>query len=447
MSKKHNVSRRRFLQTAAAVPPAVLAFPYVKTAHSAGSLSIGLWDHWVPGANEATTSLIQEWSKAENVEVKIDYITSQGRKLLLTWAAEAQAKSGHDLMSFSTWYPAQYNDSLEAMNDVVDDMIKENGAVNGTVEYMGKLDGKWMAAPFTAGSQMKGPCSRIDLLKKHAGIDIQTMYPAGAAPKDEDWTLETFMKTAQACHKGGNPIGIGLGVTSDSVDSVGTIFAAHGAHLVNADGDITVDTPEVQAALTYMAELGGYLAPNAPAWDDSSNNKWLVSGQGSQIWNPPSAWAVAVRDAPDIANQLWTHCAPKGPGGRFAPFLPFFLGVWEFSPNKSAAKSLVRFMSETESARRMVDASKGYDIPAYANHTKFDTWAEVGPPPGTLYHYPDPHGTQTLSVSGAPAPHKIAQQMFTQGTLTKMTVRMMQGEKMKDTLAWAENEIEGFMRE
>ena len=56
-----------------------------------------------------------------------------------------------------------------------------------------------------------------------------------------------------------------------------------------------------------------FLAPDAPAWDDASNNKWLVSGNGSMIWNPPSAWAVAVRDAPDIAQHLWTHGAPAGP--------------------------------------------------------------------------------------------------------------------------------------
>lgn len=447
MPKKRSITRRKILKTAMAVPPAVMAFPYVKTAHSAGSLAVGLWDHWVPGANEATKSLIDEWSKKENVEVKLDYITSQGRKLLLTWAAEAQAKSGHDVMSFSTWYPAQFVDSLEPMDDVVNDMIKVNGAVNGTVEYMGKIDGHWAVAPFTAGSQMKGPCSRMDLMKQLAGLDIQAMYPAGAEPQDKDWTLETFMKAAKACHAGGHPIGIGLGVTSDSVDSVGAIFAAHGAHLVNAKGDITVGTPEVETALEYLAELGGYLAPDAPAWDDASNNKWLVSGKGSQIWNPPSAWAVAVRDAPDIAKELWTHGAPSGPAGRFAPFLPFFLGVWKFSPHKSAAKSLVHFMSQKSSAHRMVEASKGYDIPAYAEMTKFDTWEKVGPPPGTLYHYPDPFHHQTLSVAGAPAPHRIAQQMFTQGVMTKMVVRKMQGEKMKETLAWAESEIEGYMRE
>ena len=53
------------------------------------------------------------------------------------------------------------------MNDVMEPLIKQNGAVNGTVEYLGKVDGKWLAVPATVGSQIKGPCSRIDLMKQH----------------------------------------------------------------------------------------------------------------------------------------------------------------------------------------------------------------------------------------------------------------------------------------
>ena len=61
------------------------------------SSSIGFWDHWVPGANKASTDLVNEWAAKEKVEVTIDYIPSQGNKNLLTIAAEAQAKSGHDI--------------------------------------------------------------------------------------------------------------------------------------------------------------------------------------------------------------------------------------------------------------------------------------------------------------------------------------------------------------
>ena len=439
-------SRRRLLMTAAATPVAYLAAPYVRRANAAGSLAIGFWDHWVPGANDAAVALVNEWAEREKVEVSIDFITSQGNKILLTQAAEAQAQAGHDILSFGTWYLPQYRNDLEPMDDVVNALRDQYGEVNATVKYLGYVDGFWAGLPFTAGSQMKGPCSRMDLMMKHAGIDIQAMYPAGSPPNHDNWTLDTFMQAAKACHAGGNPIGIGLGTTSDSVDAIGSFFAAFGANLVNEAGDITADTDEVRAALTYLAELGPYFAPDAPAWDDASNNKWLVSGNGSMIFNPPSAWAVAVRDAPDIAQQLWTHGAPAGPNGRFAPFLPYFLGVWKFSRNKEAAKSLLMFLGQEESARRLVEASAGYDIPAFEKLTKFDTWAEVGPPKGTLYHYPDPHNTHTLSISGAPAPHNIAQQIFTQGVMTKMVVRLMQGEKMDGVIGWASNEIEGFMR-
>jgi len=94
----------------------------------------------------------------------------------------------------------------------------------------------------------------------------------------------------------------------------------------------------------------------------------------------------------------------------------------------------------------MVAASAGYDLPSFANLTTFKTWAEEGPPKGTLYHYPNPHNHQILSVAAAPAPAKIAVQIYTQGLMTKMTVRHLQGEAMEKTLAWAESEVEGFMR-
>ena len=88
------------------------------------------------------------------------------------------------------------------------------GAVNVTVEYLGKVGGRWVVVPATAGSQIKGPCSRADLLKQHAGIDIKAMYAPGGPPKADGWNMESFLKAAEACHKAGVPFGIGYGQTS-----------------------------------------------------------------------------------------------------------------------------------------------------------------------------------------------------------------------------------------
>jgi ABC-type glycerol-3-phosphate transport system substrate-binding protein len=434
------------LVASAAATTAALAMPHVRDAHAAGKLSIGLWDHWVPGANDTSAALVEEWAAKEKVDVQIDYITTQGNKLLLTFAAEAQAGSGHDILATVNWYIHDNAEHLEPVDDVMEPLIRQNGPVNATVEYLGKVDGRWLAVPATIGSQMKGPCSRIDLMKRHAGIDVQAIYPADAPPKAENWTYDAFLKAAEACHKAGFPFGIGLGTTADSVDTAGAIFHGFGAALVDAKGNITVNSDPVRQALDYYTRLAKYFPADAPAWDDASNNKWLISGRGALIMNPPSAWAVAKRDAPRVAEQCWTHGMPAGPKGRFGPFVPFFWGLWAFSKNKSAAKSLLAHLSRPQAAERLVAAGGGYDLPSFNSMMNFKTWAEEGPPKGTLYHYPNRDNHQILSIAGAPAPPKIAMQIYVQGTMTKMTVRHMQGEPMEKTLAWAESEIEGFMR-
>ncbi|WP_051334863.1 extracellular solute-binding protein [Bradyrhizobium sp. Ai1a-2] len=425
MSRK--LSRRQFVSATAISSAALVAAPYVRGAYAAGKLSMGFWDHWVPGANKTLTDLVNEWAAKERIEAQIDYITSQGNKILLTVSAEAQAKAGHDILVMTTWLPHANAEQLEPVNDIMAPIIKQNGAINYTVEYLGQANGKWLGVPSCVGSQIKGPCSRIDLMKKYANIDVQELYPAGRPPQADNWTMDTFLKAAEACQKGGFPFGIGLGETADSTDTAGAVFQSFGAELVDTKGNLTVRTDAVRQALDFYRKLIAFLPSDVSAWDDASNNKWLISGRGAMIMNPPSAWAVAKRDAPQVAQQCWTHGFPSGPRGRFAPYVPFFWTIWQFSKNKAAAKSLLVHLSQPSSIEKLVVASGGYDLPAYENLTRLEVWAEAEPPKGTLYHYPNPYNHQKLSIAASPAPPKVAQQIYSQATLTKMCLRHAQG--------------------
>jgi ABC-type glycerol-3-phosphate transport system substrate-binding protein len=442
-------TRRRFLETTAVASAAGVFAPYVRTAHAAGALSVGFWDHWVPAANDVLTKLCKAWAAKEKVDLKIDYIPSQGQKNLLTIAAEAQAKAGHDILAMPNWWAADKANLLEPVDDVMKVLLASNGAVSPLIEYLGKDKGRWIAIPATPGSQIKGPCGRIDLFKQHVGLDLTKMYPAGAAPDKvlaENWNWDTFLSAAEKCHKAGVPFGIGLGQTSDSVDTMGALFSSYGAELIDAKGNITVKSDAVKQVLEYMKKLVPFLPPDIFAWDDASNNKWLIAGKGALIMNPPSAWAVAKRDAPKVAEQLWTFPSPRGPKGRFQPYIPYFWGIWNFSKNKAAAKSLLLHLSERASVEKMVAASQGYDIPSFARLNDFNTWAEEGPPKGTLYHYPPKPG-QTLSMSGFPAPPKIGVQIYTQAITTKMVAKCTQGgESIDKAIGWAASELQGFMR-
>ena len=126
-------TRRRFVATSTAATAALIAAPYVHTAQAAGKLSIGFWDHWVPGANDTSRTISMEWAAREKVDLSIDYITSQGEKQRMTIAAESQARSGHDIMQMGSWWPTAYADNLERVDDIMPELIKLNGAVNPTV--------------------------------------------------------------------------------------------------------------------------------------------------------------------------------------------------------------------------------------------------------------------------------------------------------------------------
>jgi len=115
------IARRRLVFAAASA--AFVAAPFVRGARAAGKPP---WRYGTIGcnANNATKKLIEEWAAREKVDVSIDFITSQGNKLLLTGAAESQAKSGHDVFAFPTWLPSRYADLLVPMNDVMEPLIK-----------------------------------------------------------------------------------------------------------------------------------------------------------------------------------------------------------------------------------------------------------------------------------------------------------------------------------
>jgi ABC-type glycerol-3-phosphate transport system substrate-binding protein len=448
------IGRRAALRAGAGVVVGgTMAAPMVRGQTAGGRLALGFWDHWVgPAANDAMRAVVNDWAQKNRVEVTLDFITSVGNKNLITIAAEAQARQGHDILSFPTWEIHAHQRQLEPVDDVMGRLTQKYGEVNDASEYLAKIGGKWMAVPQTVGSQFKGSAARIDLMKQHAGIDVQAMYPAEnkLGPGADQWTWETFVVAAQKCKEAGFPFALPAGTFSDATDWIGAMFRAYGAELVDAKGNITIrNNDKVRQAMDYAKRLFQHIPNEMFAADDATNNRALQAGRTALIFNPPSAWAVAKRDAPDVARNTWHFPSPAGPAGHFVPHLPYFYGLWSFSRNKPAAKALMEHLSQTEQVQKFVEASSGYDIPAFASMTEeIHVWRQVEPPLGTVYNYPvRPHHKATPNVAFAPAPAEIAVQMYNQGIQAKMIARMVQNNEPIDrVLAWATQEVEGFKR-
>ncbi len=447
---RSGTSRRTVLKTAVFASTAIITAPYVRGAYAAGSLSLGCWDHWVPGANKALIKLCNEFGEKNKVDVHIDFITSQGEKDKLTAAAEAQAGTGHDIMSHRDWNIRIHQDKLEPLNDVADGLIQKYGPISPVAEYLAKIKGTWRGIPTAIGSQVKPCCSRFDLYKEHAGLDLREMFPADEKNWDkakvEAWTWDAYVTSAQKLHKAGFPVGLPMGQTSDAVDWVGGLFNAYGVVMVDAKDNIRINSDQTRQAMEVARQIMEASPPEVYAWDDAGNNRWLISGKGSGIMNPPSAWAVAKRDNPKVAEQCWTHPVPKGPKGRFVGQLPQFYGVWQFSKNKTAAKELLNYISQKDSIAQLVEASVGYDLPSFKTMYDLPTWNTVGPPVGTVYGYP-PRGDEQTSIFGAPARSEVGAQMYNQAINTVMISKFTQGkEKLDEVIKWAEKELEGTLR-
>ncbi len=447
MTMEAGISRRGALKLGAAAT--ALPLVHIRTAAAAGKLTIAFWDHWVPAGNDIMRQQVKAWADKNKVDVQADFITSNGFKNLLTLAAEAQAKKGHDVQAIPGWEAQNHRELLEPMDDVVQRLSAQYGAPDPVMEYLGKYQGHWLAVPTSSGNQNKGPCGRISVLKDKAGLDIVSMFPAEDVATDaaKGWTWESHLKAAEACAKAGMPFGIGLGVTADSVDTAGSLFHSYGAEVVNAKGEITVDSDPVRQVLEHAQQLVKWLPADAVSYDDASNNRALISGKSPLIWNPPSAWAVAKRDAPAIAADCWTFPAPSGPKGRFMPAGVFMWGVWQFAENKSAAKDIIEYLMQRENVEARCNAVDGYDLPPYPKMLDFPVWKNVNPPKGTVFNYPmRPSHDSKASIACAPAPPDIAVQIYNRGTLPTMFAKLQSGQSIKQAIAWAQEELEGYVR-
>ena len=70
------------------------------------------------------------------------------------------------------------------------------------------------------------------------------------------------------------------------------------ASRADAKGNFTAKSDNVGQVLDYARRLAPFLPPDVYSWDDASNNRALISGKSALIFNPPSAWVVAMRDNP-----------------------------------------------------------------------------------------------------------------------------------------------------
>ncbi len=406
---KNGITRRGVMRSGAGVAAAgALGAPMVHAQGTAGSLRFAFWDHWVPGANAALQQLAQRWGERNRVNMTLDFInTTDGNQLQLTIAAQAQSRSGHDGISLLPWDPGTYASQLEPCDDVMQRLVAKYGArePGGGIPRPARRRLARRAGhgghPDQAGLRpLRPPAAACRHRHPRHVAGAQRARPDGR-PVD----LGHFPARSRGLPSCGRPLRTADGPVHRRGGLGGRAVPVLWLRITDERGNPTIrGNQELRQAIDYAVRLSRFLPNDVWAWDDASNNRALISGRSALIFNPPSAWAVAKRDAPQVAENCWTVPMPAGPRGRFLAYLPYITGIWAFGRNKTAAKAFLEFISERENAELCSNLSQGYDIPPFLSMADFKVWEEQGPPVGTIFNYPlKAHQQATYSIAFSPA--------------------------------------------
>jgi hypothetical protein len=124
-----------------------------------------------------------------------------------------------------------------------------------------------------------------------------------------------------------------------------------------------------------------------------------------------------------------------------------FFGIWKFARNKSAAKALLEYLHQREQIEERDNVVEGFNLPPQLSMSDFEVWSNVQPPKGTMYNYPiRPWHNSKPSLVAYPAPPEIAVQIASRATIPAMWARLYSGQSIPQVIAWARDELEGFVR-
>jgi multiple sugar transport system substrate-binding protein len=422
-----NYTRREFVKAAGAVTlSAAIGGPMViprRASAQKKTISLLHWSHFVPPFNPELQRQVEEWGKLRGLEARVDFIAI--RDLAAKLAAEAESRRGHDVVEVRFFAGPLYRANLVPLGDVARDLEKTAGPWLDIAKYVGFVGGEWVS---------------LHWYYYNIPANINTDHWSKIGMSSEDvakLTWDGLLEAAPKLQANKTPVGMAISECSDGNDNTFTVLWSFGASMADAQGNVTINSPQTAAAVEYVKKLAKFMPEDIMAWDDSSNNRFMLSGAGSWSPNGPSVWAVAKKDNMPIQAKIDHVPMPAGPAGRFRNALPICLGVWKFSPNINLAKDLVRYLLKKENFEKQAEASWGYNLPLLVGNRTAKVWTREK----ALRYYEPPK--EPVYVSGYPAPPSPATQIaLNLYIIPTMFAKAVSGEtSTAKAIEWAEKQL------
>lgn len=321
------------------------------------------WKRFVQGDEELWLANTRKFTEKTGIEVRVD---SEGWEDVRPKAAvAANVGSGPDVII--GWFddPHQYPDKLHDLSELANYLGKKYGGWYDVCRNYATRDGKWIALPLGIIGNLF--CYR----QSHAQAAGFETFPTD---------LPGFLKLCQGLKAKGTPAGLALGhAVGDGNDWVHWLVWSHGGRLVDAQGNVVINSPETIAALEYAKELYATFLPGTLSWQDPHNNKAFLDGQVSLTNNGISIYYACKNSqdpklremAADVGHGAW----PIGPVGRRTEFMQVTQAMlFKHSKFPNAAKEYLRFMWEREQFDPWMQAAIGYVTGPLKDQEKSTIW-------------------------------------------------------------------------
>lgn len=303
------------------------------------------YDSWFDG------EYTKRWGEEHDVDIAVDHIFID--QLVARGAAEAGARTGHDIFGFAT-PPAAFEDDVIDHREIVQEVEAKLGKMTPLCErsvlnpktgkYYGFAD-YWVANPV------------------HYRSDLWGQVESGLRPA----TWDDILRAAPKLKAQGTPVGIGMAQEVDSTWSLLSVLHSFGSSVQDETGSVAINRPATVEAVKMMAALYRTgMGDNVFSWDGYSNNRLLATGKVSMILNGISAIRDAESEDPEAAGQILLAPTPTARAGLDQVRGAYVTGIyviWKFAQNQDAAKQFL--VDLALNGREGFLRSRFYNLPAF----------------------------------------------------------------------------------
>ena len=391
------------------------------------------WSDFVPASDQLLRNkIVPQGEKALGIKLNLETINANDLQARVT--AAIQSGTGPDIIMLVGTWPQLYTESVADVSDVVDEIARAQGGYYDIARVIATVGNKWIGVPWSTGG---------GLLTYRKSWFEEIGYGDGKFPQ----TWDEYRAAGKQLKAKGRPLGQTLGHTfGDAPGFWYPYLWSWAGKEVEADGKtVVLNSKETMDSVKYAVPFwkeahdeGGL------AWDDSSNNRALLSGTISCTNNGASIYLEAKKK-PDAyltekGTPLWKDILhaplPKGAGGQFnLPGANTHM-LMSYSKNQKAAKDFLRWVNSKEIFEQWFTSQQGYSSGATKYWEEDPVWS-VDP---ILLPFRDiPNKGRLVGYAGPPS--RAAAEAVTKYIIVDMYAKAVQGMPAEDAVKWAHDEL------